>query len=67
MFVGFGIILIFTIGGLLSPANAPAAKIVIGVSFGIALSLVLAAGSKLFTGNMIMPIRKPGELDNEYK
>lgn len=51
LFVGFGIILIFTIGGLLSPAHAPATKIVMGVSFGIALSLVLMAGSDLFTGN----------------
>lgn len=57
MFVGFGIILIFTIGGLLSAANSPATKIVMGVSFGIALSLVLMAGSELFTGNnMIMTI-----------
>lgn len=57
MFVGFGIILIFTVGGLLSSVNAPATKIAMGVSFGIALSLVLAAGSELFTGNnMIMTI-----------
>lgn len=57
MFVGFGIILIFTVGGLLSSVNSPATKIAMGVSFGIALSLVLAAGSELFTGNnMIMPI-----------
>ncbi|TDT62290.1 formate/nitrite transporter family protein [Fonticella tunisiensis] len=57
MFVGFGIILIFTIGGLLSPAKVPSTRIVMGVSFGIALSLVLMAGSELFTGNnMIMTI-----------
>ncbi len=57
MFVGFGIILIFTIGGLLSAANSPATRIVMGASFGIALSLVLMAGSELFTGNnMIMTI-----------
>ncbi|KZL92751.1 nitrite transporter NirC [Clostridium magnum DSM 2767] len=57
MFVGFGIILIFTVGGLLSSVNAPATKMPMGFSFEIALSLVLAAGSELFTGNnMIMPI-----------
>ena len=50
-FVGLGIILIFTIGGNLSAANSPATKIVMGLSFGIALSLVLMAGSELFTGN----------------
>lgn len=49
MFVGFGILLIFTAGGLLS--GAPYTKIVMGASFGIALSLVIMAGSELFTGN----------------
>ncbi|EPY05208.1 formate/nitrite transporter [Paenibacillus alvei TS-15] len=51
LFVGLGIILIFTIGGMLAPAHAPSTKIVMGISFGIALSLVLMAGSELFTGN----------------
>jgi nitrite transporter NirC len=50
-FVGIGIILIFTIGGNLSSVNSPFTKIVMGLSFGIALSLVLMAGSDLFTGN----------------
>jgi nitrite transporter len=57
MFVGFGIILIFTIGGLLSSVNSPATKIIVGMSFGVALSLVIMAGSELFTGNnMVMTI-----------
>lgn len=57
MYVGFGIILIFVIGGILNAANSPATKIVMGISFGIALSLVLLAGSELFTGNnMVMTI-----------
>jgi nitrite transporter len=57
MYVGFGILLIFTIGGLLSQAESPAVRIVMGISFGIALSLVIMAGSELFTGNhMIMTI-----------
>lgn len=52
-YVGFGILLIFTIGGLLD--GAPYTKIVMGASFGIALSLVVIAGSELFTGNnMVM-------------
>jgi len=50
-YVGFGILLIFTIGGLLSASQSPATKIVMGASFGIALSLVIMAGSELFTGN----------------
>ncbi|HEY8889500.1 MAG TPA: formate/nitrite transporter family protein [Clostridium sp.] len=57
VYVGFGILLIFTIGGLLSQAESPATKIIMGASFGIALSLVIMAGSELFTGNnMIMTI-----------
>ena len=51
MYVGFGILLIFTIGGLLAQVDSSAVKIVMGVSFGIALSLVIMAGSELFTGN----------------
>ena len=51
IYVGLGIMLVFTIGGLLSSANSPATKIVMGLSFGVALSLVIFAGSELFTGN----------------
>lgn len=51
IYVGLGIILIFTIGGLLSSAGSPATRIVMGLSFGVALSLVVFAGSELFTGN----------------
>ena len=48
-YIGFGILLIFTIGGFLG--NQPYTKIVMGLSFGIALSLVVIAGAELFTGN----------------
>ncbi|HCW52279.1 MAG TPA: nitrite transporter NirC [Clostridium sp.] len=51
MYVGMAIMLIFTIGGLLNKAGSPATKIVMGLSFGGALSLVVFAGSELFTGN----------------
>lgn len=51
IYVGIGIMLIFTAGGLLNAANSPATKIVMGISFGIALSLVVMAGAELFTGN----------------
>lgn len=52
MFVGFGIILINTIGGSLK--GAVYTKLVMGMSFGIALSLVVLAGSELFTGNTLV-------------
>ncbi|MDS0524261.1 formate/nitrite transporter family protein [Clostridium sp. SHJSY1] len=51
IYVGIGIMLIFTIGGLLSSGGSPLTKIIMGVSFGIALSLVIFAGAELFTGN----------------
>ena len=54
-YVGFGIFLIMTIGGLGSESNFPFTKMLMGLSFGIALSLVIMAGSELFTGNnMVM-------------
>ena len=49
IYVGFGILLIFTIGGLLG--SFAGTKIVMGASFGIALSLIIIAGAELFTGN----------------
>ncbi|WP_195988175.1 formate/nitrite transporter family protein [Clostridium sp. D53t1_180928_C8] len=51
LFVGMAIMLIFTIGGLLIASASPATKIVMGIAFGGALSLVVFAGSELFTGN----------------
>lgn len=48
-FVGLGILLIFSISGQLG--SQPYTKLIMGVSFGIALSLVIMAGSELFTGN----------------
>lgn len=57
VYVGFGVVLIFAIGAPLMAANSPAAKVVMGASFGVALSLVIFAGAELFTGNnMVMTI-----------
>jgi nitrite transporter NirC len=57
IYVGFGIVLIFAIGAPLLAANSPIAKLAMGASFGIALSLVIFAGSELFTGNnMVMTV-----------
>ena len=53
-YVGFGIILIFIVGSTVAPAYQ---KLVMGASFGIALTLVVFAGAELFTGHtMYMPI-----------
>lgn len=54
-YIGFGVLLAFTIGGLLE--GAPYTRIIMGLSFGVALSLVVIAGAELFTGNnMVMAI-----------
>jgi nitrite transporter NirC len=47
-YIGIGIILIFSLGQLADP---PARPLVMGVSFGIALTLVVFAGAELFTGH----------------
>ena len=53
-YVGLGIILIFSVGAKADPAYQ---KLIMGASFGIALTLVVFAGSELYTGHtMIMPI-----------
>jgi len=65
IFVGLATMLIFTIGGLLSSAGSPATRIVMGLSFGGALSLIVFAGAELFTGNnFIMAV---GSLDKKVK
>ena len=51
IYLGFGIALIFSVGGPLAAAGSAVVKLVMGVSFGIALTLVIFAGSELFTGN----------------
>jgi nitrite transporter NirC len=53
-YVGLGIILIFSVGSDADPGYRP---LVMGASFGIALTLVVFAGADLFTGHtMFMPL-----------
>lgn len=56
-FVGFGVTLAYTVGSYLGQVNPALSKIGAGLSFGVALTLVLMAGGELFTSNsMIMTI-----------
>ena len=59
-YLGFGIVLIFSVGAPLDGTQfAPFMKLIMGASFGVALSLVVFSGSELFTGNnMIFAIGK---------
>ena len=53
MFIGFGVLLVFTLSGAMN--GAPSTKLVMGCCFSVALSLVVIAGAELFTGNnMVM-------------
>lgn len=53
-YVGLGIALIFAIGAPVAAAGTPYLKPLMGISFGIALTLVIMAGSELFTGNNLI-------------
>jgi nitrite transporter NirC len=50
--IGLGVLLAFTVGGLLIGNSF--ARILMGCTFGIALSLVIIAGGELFTGNIFV-------------
>src|SRR5947208_10369593 len=54
MYVGAAIVLIFTIGGLLSKAAPGTERVVMGICFGGALTIVVFAGSELFTGSNLV-------------
>jgi nitrite transporter NirC len=57
MYVGAAIVLIFTIGAFLAKDSPGLVKLVMGVCFGGALTIVIFAGSELFTGsNLVLTI-----------
>jgi nitrite transporter NirC len=57
MYVGAAIVLIFTIGGSLSAASPGVVRLAMGICFGGALTIVIFAGSELFTGsNLILTL-----------
>jgi nitrite transporter NirC len=54
MYVGACIVLIFTVGGSISIASPAYVKLLMGVCFGGALTMVIFAGSELFTGSNLV-------------
>lgn len=57
MYVGAAIVLILVVGGNLSIAAPHLVKLLMGVCFGGALTMVILAGSELFTGcNLVLPL-----------
>ena len=53
-FVGVAVVLLISVSAPLVAAGSPFAKLVQGAVFGIALTLVVFAGSELFTGNAMV-------------
>jgi nitrite transporter NirC len=57
MYVGAAIVLVFTIGGTLSAESPGAVRMTMGICFGGALTMVIFAGSELFTGcNLVLAL-----------
>ena len=54
IYLGFGICVIFSVGAPFWADGSAGLKLVMGASFGIALTLVIFAGSELFTGNTMV-------------
>src|SRR6059036_1042110 len=54
MYVGAAIFLIFTVGGSLSAASPGVVRMAMGICFGGALTIVVFAGSELFTGSNLV-------------
>src|SRR5437868_5531809 len=57
MYVGAAIVLIFTVGAFINTSAPGAVKLTMGICFGGALTIVIFAGSELFTGsNMVLTL-----------
>jgi len=52
-YVGVAVVLLISVSSAFVSAQSPAAKLVQGAVFGIALTLVVFAGAELFTGNVM--------------
>jgi nitrite transporter NirC len=53
-YIGVAVVLLVCAAGPFAAAGSPAAKLVAGSVFGVALTLVVFAGAELFTGNVMV-------------
>ncbi|MFD8675900.1 formate/nitrite transporter family protein [Streptomyces seoulensis] len=56
-FIGMGVVLMVSVSGPLSAAHSPWVKLVQGLVFGVALTLVIFAGGELATSNMMTMVQ----------
>ncbi len=52
-YIGVGVIVLFFMGGPLYAADSPYLNLITGITFGVALAIVIWGGSELFTGNVM--------------
>ncbi|CEA02406.1 Nitrite transporter NirC [Jeotgalicoccus saudimassiliensis] len=52
-YIGVGCIVLFFMGGPLFAVESPFVNLITGITFGVALAIVIWAGSDLFTGNVM--------------
>lgn len=52
-YIGVGAIILFFMGGPLYAADSPYLNLITGITFGVALAIVIWGGSELFTGNVM--------------
>ncbi|ADU31035.1 formate/nitrite transporter family protein [Evansella cellulosilytica] len=50
-YIGLAVVLSFSLGASFADVSSPLASLLVGLSFGIALVLIIFAGAELFTGN----------------
>jgi nitrite transporter NirC len=63
-YIGVAVVLLFSVSGPLLAASSPWTKLIQGLVFGIALTLVVFAGSELSTGNMMTAVQGVFTKDN---
>src|SRR4051794_5793118 len=56
-FIGVAVVLLLSVSAPLVATSSPAAKLVQGAVFGVALTLVVFAGAELFTGNAMVMVQ----------
>jgi len=56
-YIGVGIVVLAACAGPFLAASSPAAKLVSGAVFGVALTLCVMAGAELFTGNVMIMLQ----------
>lgn len=56
-YIGVAVVLVFSVTGPLLAAASPTTKLIQGLVFGIALTLVVFAGAELSTGNMMTSVQ----------